>query len=262
MVCVIGLGEIGAAVLRELVLVDGHKKVCGCDIDKEIVSKLKAQGFNVSTEIQKDDIYIITVYTTEQVKEVISKIAHRCHNSKMFPLISIESTTKPGTLEWIKAVKDKAGFDLVLFPHRFNPKDLQHHIFNLDRLLGGFDSESVSRALKFYSKYMPKNLIHTYPIYVVELAKVVENVLRYMEIATAEELDLLLEQKGWDKVSRIALRNAVNTKWNIDLKEARDGIGGKCLSKDMKIFNEFFSNNFLFQIAENVDVIYKRRRAK
>ncbi|MDR0373409.1 MAG: nucleotide sugar dehydrogenase, partial [Nitrososphaerota archaeon] len=30
------------------------------------------------------------------------------------------------------------------------------------------------------------------------------------------------------------LRNAANTKWNVDLAEARTGIGGECLPKDIK----------------------------
>ena len=32
------------------------------------------------------------------------------------------------------------------------------------------------------------------------------------------------------------LRDALNTKWNVEILEPRDGIGGHCLPKDTKMF--------------------------
>jgi UDP-N-acetyl-D-mannosaminuronic acid dehydrogenase len=39
-------------------------------------------------------------------------------------------------------------------------------------------------------------------------------------------------------VSFSELRNALNTKWNVNVLEPRDGIGGHCLPKDTKMFLE------------------------
>ena len=53
------------------------------------------------------------------------------------------------------------------------------------------------------------------------------------------------------------LRKAVNSKWNIDLKEARDGINGKCLPKDTLIANTFFENNGIINKCIEQDAKYK-----
>jgi len=52
------------------------------------------------------------------------------------------------------------------------------------------------------------------------------------------------------------LRAAINTKWNIDLKEAKGGIGGKCLPKDVGLINNFFSKNEFFMQAVKTDMRY------
>jgi UDP-N-acetyl-D-mannosaminuronic acid dehydrogenase len=60
-----------------------------------------------------------------------------------------------------------------------------------------------------------------------------KNAHRYLQIAFAEELYI------WYRLNNIdfwALRDALNTKRNVDILEPRDGIGGHCLPKDTKIF--------------------------
>lgn len=75
-------------------------------------------------------------------------------------------------------------------------------------------------------------------IEVAELSKIAENSHRYLQIAYAEDLKMCCDKIGIDFNE---LRNAMNTKWNVDLPEAREGIGRHCLPKDIKYLNSLIA---------------------
>ena len=70
-------------------------------------------------------------------------------------------------------------------------------------------------------------------IEIAETTKVVENAHRYLQIAFAEELYLYCQANN---INFPELRDALNTKWNVEILEPREGIGGHCLPKDTKMF--------------------------
>jgi UDP-N-acetyl-D-mannosaminuronate dehydrogenase len=72
-------------------------------------------------------------------------------------------------------------------------------------------------------------------IEIAELTKVVENAHRYLQIAFAEEIYLYCQANN---INFPELRDALNTKWNVEILEPREGIGGHCLPKDTKMFLE------------------------
>jgi len=244
-VCVIGLGEIGSGLLKELHL--RGAEVTGVDIDIDKCNNLNARGYKtMPCFMGGQDVYIICVYTTKQVIEAVEDI-----DTSNNPLVIIESTIEPGTYQKLLST----GLDIALFPHRFNPNDPEHAYFNIDRVIGG-TPQGVGRAITFYEKYIPAKYLHVFPASIVELAKPLENAIRFMEISFAEELRLLCEHLD---VDFNLLRGAVNTKWNIDIKEAREGIGGKCLPKDMEIVRRFFKRSEFLKLAVQVDKEYKKR---
>ncbi len=249
MITIIGLGEIGFESLKEI-----HKKrkdIFGVDIDDKRIESIKNMGYNAGKDIPESDVYIISVYTTEQVMNVVTKL-----NYKNNPLVVIEATVMPGTynkiMEW--KAKEQAKFDLVVFPHRYNPNDAEHHIFNLKRVMGG-EKDAVERAMKFFGEFMDMSLVHSTTSKIAELCKPLENTYRFMEIAIAEELKMLCEKQG---ISFDELRKACNTKWNINIKEARDGIGGKCLPKDTNLVDAFFEGNRIVSTSKKIDEEYKK----
>ena len=68
---------------------------------------------------------------------------------------------------------------------------------------------------------------------------------------------------GWEKAINInfaELRNSLNTKWNVNIREPREGIGGHCLSKDTKIFLNSSKSikSKIVGAAIDVDKEYKR----
>jgi len=246
-ITIIGLGEIGSAILKEI-----NKKVeCyGVDINNKVLSSLQEAGYNVGNEIPTSDIYIISVYTTTQVEKVIKSLDYTLN-----PLVVVESTVLPGfhndILNWAKL--NKIELNLVLFPHRFNPNDKKHQVFNLDRVIGCVNKKTEKRVLEFYTQFMKKKLIHKCPIEVAELAKPLENAYRFIEISIAEEIKMLCDKHNIDFKK---LRRAINTKWNIDLKESKKGVGGKCLPKDTRLINGFFKGNLIFNTALIIDKFY------
>src|SRR5205085_11317827 len=68
---------------------------------------------------------------------------------------------------------------------------------------------------------------------IAELSKITENAHRYMQIAFAEDLYLYCQANN---INFSELRDALNTKWNVNILEPREGIGGHCLPKDTKMF--------------------------
>jgi UDP-N-acetyl-D-mannosaminuronic acid dehydrogenase len=247
---VIGLGEVGSETFKEL-----HKltPVIGVDINQERLAQFKKEGYNVTDKTPPADVYIIAVYTTEQVLSVLNSL-----NLTKNPLLVIESTIDPDAVQVLQDWSMKTRADVVLFPHRFNPNDPAHHVFNLNRIIGGTSQKAVDRAIAFYAPFMKAEL-RVVPFEIAGLSKVAENAYRFMEIALAQELKKSCEAKG---ISFSELRQSMNTKWNIDVKEARDGIGGKCLPKDMKLFFEYFEMNPLFKHLFDLNEQYKKANGK
>lgn len=247
---IIGLGEIGRNTLLDMSRANRGVTFYGVDIDDRAIRELNKQGFDVGKDIPKSDVYLITVYTTQQVFNVLEKIDYSTK-----PLVSIESTLDLKRLDELIAYAEKRSFDLATFPHRYNPGDDQHRILNLHRVLGGITDESTERALEFYTKFMDRDLIFVTDFKTAALSKVLENAYRYMDIAIAESFKKDCAKMG---INFDALRMAVNTKWNINLKEARDGIDGKCLPKDTQLLADFFTNDELIKTAIKLDAEYRR----
>lgn len=250
-IAVIGLGSVGSRVLKEIYKkTQGKEEVLGTDKDNEKVRKLREFGAREKLE-KAFDVYIICVYTTQQVFDVLKTLDY----SKK-PLVSVESTIIPGSeKEMAKYVLEKGGY-FVLCPHRFREENIEDMIFKLNRLIAGANEQSLKKGLSFYKRFMnEKKLVPTSIKYAV-LSKVAENAHRFLEISAAEELKMLCNSKGYDFNE---LRRCINTKWNMNVKEARDGIKGKCLPKDTRIFNEIFPDNSLFKSAMNIDNKYKKK---
>ncbi|HMH09780.1 MAG TPA: hypothetical protein VK553_03670 [Candidatus Nitrosopolaris rasttigaisensis] len=93
---------------------------------------------------------------------------------------------------------------------------------------------------------------------IAELAKIIENADRYLQIAFAKELYLYCQANN---INFPELRDALNTKWNVNILEPRDGIRGPCLPKDTKKFLQS-SNLKLLRAAMEVDKCYREFRSK
>ena len=102
--------------------------------------------------------------------------------------------------------------------------------------------------------------MHPVPeIEIAELTKIIENAHRYLQIAFAEDLYLYCQANN---INFAELRDSLNTKWNVNVLEPREGIGGHCLPKDTKMFlNSSRSiKSRILEAAIEVDSEYRRKR--
>jgi UDP-N-acetyl-D-mannosaminuronate dehydrogenase len=94
---------------------------------------------------------------------------------------------------------------------------------------------------------------------IAEMTKTIENAHRYLQIAFAEDLYLYCQANN---VNFSELRDALNTKWNVNILEPREGIGGHCLPKDTRMFLQSSKSikSKILTAAVEVDQDYRRYR--
>lgn len=259
-VCVVGLGQIGLPV-AQYAAAKGFE-VWGYDINPAAVEHIsKSEKFQATSEwtrVPTAAVYIVCV-TTKQVGnfpdisavfEVCKKISHK---AALDTLVSIESTVVPGTSQKVFEEIFKGKIHLVHAPHRYWADEPEKHGVNQLRVIGGVDGPSLKEGLKLYKEQFGIPM-HVCPsVEVAEMCKIAENSHRYLQIAFAEDLKMLCSQIGMDFD---ALRAAMNTKWNVDLPEARDGIGRHCLPKDIRYVTSL-APSVLLDAAMKVDKQYR-----
>jgi UDP-N-acetyl-D-mannosaminuronic acid dehydrogenase len=100
--------------------------------------------------------------------------------------------------------------------------------------------------------------MHPVPeVEIAELTKIVENAHRYLQIAFAEDLYLYCQANN---INFAELRDSLNTKWNVNVLEPREGIGGHCLPKDTKMFlnSSKSMKSKIIEAAIQVDSEYRK----
>ena len=258
-VCVVGLGQIGYPV-AQYIKAKGLETY-GYDISAAAVARISEIGVKATVswkEVPKVDAYIVSVTTgqTENapdltaVFDVCKKIAEKANPSA---LVSIESTIVPGTSQKVFKEIFKGKISLVHVPHRYWADEPEKHGVNQMRVIGAVNDASLKAGLKLYQNVFGIPL-HTCPtVEIAEMCKITENSHRYLQIAFAEDLKMLCAQIG---MSFDDLRAAMNTKWNVDLPEARDGIGRHCLPKDIRYVTSL-APSILLDAAMKVDTQYR-----
>src|SRR5690242_16757949 len=94
---------------------------------------------------------------------------------------------------------------------------------------------------------------------IAEMTKTIENAHRYLQIAFAEDLYLYCQANN---INFSELRDALNTKWNVNILEPREGIGGHCLPKDTRMFlqSSKYIKSKILTAAVEVDQDYRQYR--
>ena len=253
-VCVVGTGVIG---LPTGLHISKYYNVIGFDINLKAVEHAIKNGLETTNnDLPYADIYVLAVTTSINPDNTpdMSNIYTVCENiSKVNPdaLICIESTIAIGTC---RKISEKYSLNnIVHCPHRFWDGDKENYGIVQTRAFGALNEKSHELGKAFYETQQVPILELSF-IEVAEMCKVTENAYRFVEIAFAEELHTICDTIG---VPFEELRNATNTKWNINILEARDGIGGHCLPKDVRyLYNILHSP--LLNGAITADAIYKR----
>jgi UDP-N-acetyl-D-mannosaminuronic acid dehydrogenase len=253
-VCVCGLGNIGKPTIEH---VSKFHNVAGYDIDSNKTKNTKYFSSTDWKELPQADVYLICVNTWWKgipdmgaVREVAKRIKEKSNEKT---LVIVESTVSVGESRNLYDNVFKQNIMLTCCPHRFWALDPKKHGVVQRRVLGAINKSSLKEAKKFYnSLHIP---IHVVPnLETAEMCKIYENAHRFVQISFVEELKMLSEKEGLDYNE---LRKAINSKWNINLLEARDGIGGDCLNKDIHYLIHHFSRAPLLEGAVKADSFYK-----
>ncbi len=222
----------------------------------ELITRVVKKGtFRVVDDITvcKDaDVVLIDVQTPtdkdkipryESLKEVSADVGKYMRSGA---LVVVESTVAPGTTEHVvrpileKQSGMKAGKDfyLAFCYERVMVGRLIKNIVDLPRIVGGIDEESTRRAMELYGHVVKAKLCPTDAL-TAEVAKVVENTYRDVNIAFSNEVALICESLG---VNAYDVRELVNTlpydPSNPASNPVRNmlfpggGVGGHCLPKD------------------------------
>jgi len=261
-VCVVGLGNVGMATASYLKIRD--IETYGIDIDKSIVEKANKNGilsYEDFLHVPSCDVYIICVSTWDKLGN--PNLTHIYNVSKNIyahkigsPLVSIESTIPPGTCDNLYKTIFMKEIKLIHVPHRWWTGDPVNYGVNQMRVIGGIDQDSINCGVHFYGEKLSIPLYQTKSIKEAELSKIVENAYRFVQIACAEEIKLICEDMNIDFE---AVRSASNTKWNIEILEARNGIGGHCLPKDIALLSSLSKNALILKSSIKLDAEYKKK---
>lgn len=286
-VLVIGLGQLGLPVAKYVK--ERGFETFGYDINPlRMQDAEKSFGIKGIDKFDDIDVFILCVSTHDPNDEytpfvdglfsLAQKISREAKNGS---LVSIESTIPKGTSKKIFELLNHR-LHVAHAPHRWYSLEEDVHGVNQVRVVGGVSDCCLKVALQFYdsgnevlefnddtvdkdnhkscrinSLGIPMHPVSE--IEIAELTKIIENADRYMQIAFSEDLYLYCQANN---VNFAELRDSLNTKWNVNILEPRDGVGGHCLPKDTKMFLQSSKSikSKILMAAMEVDHDYRRFR--
>ncbi|QSR32854.1 UDP-N-acetyl-D-mannosamine dehydrogenase [Nocardioides sp. S5] len=265
-VAVIGLGYIGLPTSAALAM--HGVKVMGVDINARTVAAVQAGQVPIvepdldvavagavargtltaSTEVPQADAFMIAVPTPFQdgyepdlsyVKAATQAIAPQLRGGE---IVILESTSPPGTTlkisEWLAAARPDLTFphqdaehpsvNVAHCPERVLPGRIMVEIVANDRVVGGITPGCAARAAEVYEVFCKGQIVLT-DAASAEMAKLVENSFRDVNIAFANELAHICEHLDLDVWEIISLANHHP---RVNVLNPGPGVGGHCIAVD------------------------------
>ena len=215
------------------------------DISDEQVKEMLAAGFRATTDsavIAGTQTIVICVPTPlsssggpdlAHVEQAGRAIASHLQRGQ---LVVLESTTYPGTTEevLIPTLEEsglKAGIDFycAFSPERIDPGNTMFGLRNTPKVVGGIDEISTQHAEDFYGKIV-EHVVPARGVREAELAKLIENTYRHVNIALMNELVRFCHELDidlWD-----AIGCASTKPFGYEAFFPGPGVGGHCIPID------------------------------
>jgi UDP-N-acetyl-D-glucosamine dehydrogenase len=261
-VVVMGLGYVGLPVA--VCAADAGYAVAGYDVDKTRIAdlqrgtsyvedvpgeRLRAALGNGRLRVSSSadictgfDVAVITVPTPlhegvpdlSYVKDAARTLAEHLRPGA---LVVLESTSYPGTTEELvgpmlhaaTGLRPGTAFGLGYSPERIDPGNRQWTFTNTPKVVSGVDDASLRRVRDFYSTLVERTVDVPSPKE-AELAKLLENTFRHVNIALVNELAVFAADLGIDIWAAI---EAASTKpFGYMPFTPGPGVGGHCLPID------------------------------
>ncbi len=222
-------------------------------LDVMVRSAVNSGNLTAYLEPQEADVFIIAVPTPfkddhapdlRYVQEAAQTLAPLL---KPENLVILESTSPVGTTETVAAILSAARPDLAVSqrcnkqsgysappvyvahcPERVLPGQILRELVENDRIVGGIDAASTEKARQFYRLFVSGKILIT-DSRTAELAKLVENAYRDVNIAFANELSLICDSMDINVWELIELANRHP---RVNILQPGPGVGGHCIAVD------------------------------
>lgn len=258
---VVGLGYVGLPLLAR-----AHEtgmSTAGFDISGEVVAGLNAgrshvadvpdsavtdmvaTGFRATNEpsvIADADTVVLCVPTglTDGAPDLSSvRAAARTVGENLRPntLVVLESTSYPGTTEDVvrpilesgSGLRAGEDFHLAYSPERIDPGNPQFGVRNTPKVVAGVTPLCAKYGVAFYGRFID-TLVVSRGTREAEMAKLLENTYRYVNIALVNEVALFCDRIGidvWD-----VLHCAGTKPFGYAPFQPGPGVGGHCIPVD------------------------------
>ncbi|GAA2295002.1 nucleotide sugar dehydrogenase [Glycomyces scopariae] len=152
-------------------------------------------------------------------------------------LVVLESTTYPGTTEEVVApiLQEESGlvpgvdFCLAFSPERVDPGNPVYGIVNTPKVVGGLTPACTAAAKALYSRFID-TIVEAKGPREAEMAKLLENTYRHVNIALVNEMAVFCRELGVDLWDAIGL--AKTKPFGYQAFYPGPGVGGHCIPID------------------------------
>jgi UDP-N-acetyl-D-glucosamine dehydrogenase len=151
-------------------------------------------------------------------------------------LVVLESSTYPGTTDdlvmpLLEASGQRAGRDFLLAysPERIDPGNTAFTFANTPRIVGGITAEATAVTALFYEQMIDK-VVTVSSARAAELAKLLENTFRHVNIALVNEMAMVCHELGIDVWE--VLEAAATKPFGYMAFTPGPGVGGHCIPLD------------------------------
>src|SRR6266567_6657266 len=259
---VIGLGYVGLPLAREAVF--SGLRVVGFDLKHEVVAQLNAghshvgdisdgdlremlsRGFRATAsedQASGPEIVLICVPTplsADSLPDLTAVCAAAEMAGRMLhsgTLVVLESTTYPGTtdeiirplLEGASGLTVGTDFHLAFSPERIDPGNKIYSLRNTPKVVGGQTPACADAAARFYGKLCDQ-VVRAKSAREAEMAKLLENTYRHVNIALVNEMAVFCHELGVDL--RDAIGCAATKPFGYQAFYPGPGVGGHCIPID------------------------------
>jgi UDP-N-acetyl-D-glucosamine dehydrogenase len=209
--------------------------------DSEVAALERAEFDSDPRILNTADVVLICVPTplTDHVPDLslVRKAADDiARNLRAGMLVVLESTTYPGTTEEVvRPILENSGltagpdFGLAYSPERIDPGQEAYRMDNTPKIVAGLTERCRDLATSFYSQFV-REVVTTSSPRDAEMAKLVENTFRQVNIALVNELAILAKELDVDVWE--ALQAAATKPFGYMAFWPGPGVGGHCIAID------------------------------
>ncbi|MEG1729971.1 MAG: UDP-N-acetyl-D-mannosamine dehydrogenase [Bacteroidaceae bacterium] len=256
--CFMGLGYIGLPTA--IIAAKNGVQVTGVDINPKVVEMtnqghlhiiepgmeemlqevVKKGALKASTTPEVSDAYFMVVPTPFKGNHEPDISYVESATRTVLPLLKegdlyvIESTSPVGTTDLMTKLifserpELKGQLYIAYCPERVLPGNVIYELVHNDRVIGGMDDASTTKAIEFYSQFV-KGTLHRTNCKTAEMCKLTENSSRDVQIAFANELSLICDKAGINVWELVQLANKHP---RVNILQPGCGVGGHCIAVD------------------------------